>query len=89
MQFKLEDKGDACELSQKSCASSTKFTISTPKDTLVAAIVALLNDPEKREYIIAEQAVLVEKQMSAGIVIHFGNGRFNIPWPHVFALVNA
>lgn len=76
MQFKLEDKGDVCLLSQKTCSSSAVFTIPTPKATLVDAIVA-------------EQAVMIEKQMSAGIVIHVGNGRFNIPWPYVFPLVSA
>lgn len=89
MQFKLEDKGDVCVLSQKTCSSSAVFTIPTPKATLVDAILAILNDPEQKETIIAEQAVMIEKQMLAGIVIHVGNGRFNIPWPYVFPLVVA
>lgn len=89
MDFKLKDKGDTCLLSQKTCASSTALTIPVPKDTLVAAIVAMLNDPEKKETIIAEQAVMIEKQMAAGIMIHVGNGRFNIPWPYIFPLVVA
>ena len=87
MEFRIEDKGDSCLLSQKTCSSSAMFTIPTPKQSLVAAIAAILNDPEQKETIIAEQAVMVEKQMSAGIVIHVGNGRFNIPWPYIFPLV--
>lgn len=89
MEFKLEDKGESCLLSQKTCSSSAVFTIPTTKDALVAAIVTILNDPEAKETIIAEQAIMIEKQMAAGIVLHVGNGRFNIPWPYIFRLVTA
>ena len=49
----------------------------------------MLNDPDTKETIIADQAVMIEKQMSAGIVLNVGNGRFSIPWPYIFPLVKA
>ena len=87
MEFKLEEKGEACLLSQKTCSSSAIFTIPISKDNLVAAIASLLADPEQNEQIIADGAIMLEKQMSAGLVIHVGNGRFNVPWPYVFTLI--
>lgn len=89
MEFNLVDNGDSCLLTQNNCSSSNAFTIPTPKETLVAAIVAILNNPEQKEIIIAEQAVMVEKQVSAGIYIHVGSARFNVPWLHIFSLVAA
>ena len=84
MQITLEARGDSCVLSQTTPSSSVVFEVPATKKDLLAAIVAIMSDPEMKEHNI-DGIMLVKNQTE--VKIHAGVGSFNIPHTHVFSLM--
>ncbi|WP_375552582.1 hypothetical protein [Rhodophyticola porphyridii] len=84
MQITLAADGDTCTLHQKTVSSSTAFSIPIDKPALQSALREMLLNPEQREVMI--EAVMIDRSRE-GLRVHAGNGRFELPYRLLFAIV--
>lgn len=85
MRITLKDDGiDSCELTETSISSSASFPIPTPKSTLQTGLREMLRAPDKSD--VTVENVMISRY-DDGLYVHSGNGRFAIPYRHLFALV--
>lgn len=84
MQITLAADGDTCTLHQTTNSSSTAFSIPIDKPALQSALREMLLNPEQREVMI--EAVMIDRSRE-GLRVHAGNGRFELPYRPLFAIV--
>ncbi|PQV58747.1 hypothetical protein LX70_00560 [Defluviimonas denitrificans] len=84
--YTLDDHGETTQITGATDSSSWTFTVPMAKASLVAAIKALLDEPETREQIAG--AIFLVKN-STDLKIHVGSGCAVIPLVHVFPFVMA
>lgn len=85
MQVTLTATGEnTSELKEVTNSTSATFPLPIPKSTLIAALRAILAEPERRD--LGAGPVLIER-MRDGIRVNLLNGGFFLRYQHVFPLI--